>query len=149
MGTDFGIKNENYLSQSVGQALFVFPNNQSSISYNLSVFRNKQHLGYVNQLHMSTVVVSNSCNPYTITKIFICTVLVLVGMGLVQVNALSNFDVYEETISSQTFMVLLMVFNEYLFCFIILINSHDIQKYVKRKFLSFPNFFLSLISKRN
>ena len=98
---------------------------------------------------MSTVVVSNSCNPYTITKIFICTALVLVGMGILLVNALSNFDTYEETISSQIFMVLLMVFNEFLFCFIILINSYDAQQYVKRKFLSFPNFFFSVIAKRN
>ena len=98
---------------------------------------------------MSTVVVSNSCNPYTITKIFICTALVLVGMGILLVNALSNFDTYKETISSQIFMVLLMVFNEFLFCFIILFNSYDLQQYVKRKFLSFPNFFFSVIAKRN
>ena len=77
---------------------------------------------------MSTVVVSNSCNPYTITKIFIYTALVLVGMGILLVNALSNFHVYEETISSQTVMALLMVFNEFLFCFIIGDQQHELPK---------------------
>ena len=112
------------------------------------MFRNRQHLDYLNQLNINAVVVGNSCNPYTMTKIFLCTMSVLVGMGFLLINALTNFEVYEETIILQIFMVLWMHFCKYFILFSILINSHDMQRYGKRKFLNFLNLVSNVVQLR-
>ena len=105
--------------------------------------RNARHLDYLNRLHMDMVVVSNSCNPLTMIKIFLCICLVLCCSWFLLASVFTKVDHYEDTIPSQILIIGMLYFNEYFFAFSVLFNSPDTQEYAKRKIHSYLKILLN------